>query len=508
MNADLNTSRRAFVGNVGAALSLATLPFSAPAGMRSNGEMSFAEYSKHDGIGLAQLVRRKEISAAALLEIAIARAEAVNSRINALAQKLYERARAQVNSGMPNGAFAGVPFLLKDLGIDLEGTPTTNASRFFEDNIVQRNSAVVDLYKKAGLVIFGKTNAPEFGMSGFAESALYGMTRNPWNLEFGPGGSSGGAAAVVAAGIVPFANATDFGGSIRVPASCCGLFGLKPTYGRTPLSPEFSSTNTIHAITRSVRDSAALLDISCVSAANTFHCAPPSPQASYLENMRQPPGKLRIALLHRPYFYDVKVHSECLKAVDNAAGLCESLGHHVEEASPPIPYDQLSEIGSVFMAEFFAPIGEREKKLGRLVRLDEVNSGNYRRIRESRKISADDYLKGQQEIRLLRQAMADFYKKYDVILSPTQATLPPPVSGEERMADGRTKTEINTALAAFTGIYNFTGQPAMSVPLFWASDGLPIGVMFAGRFGDEATLFRLASQLEESRPWFGKRAPL
>lgn len=467
----------------------------------SDTRFSFEEYVSHDALGLAELALQREVSAEELLETAIMRTAAVNPRINAVSQELFDHARAKLAQGLSSGPFSGVPFLLKDLGMDLQGTPTTNASLFFKDNVAKANSEVVDLYEKAGLVIFGKTAVSEFGTSGFIESALYATTRNPWNLDYGPGGSSGGAAAAVAAGIVPMANGTDYGGSIRSPASCCGLFGMKPTNGRVSIFPDISSTNTVHAITRSVRDSAALLDVSC-AASFASQWPPHQAAGSYLEQVKQSPGKLRIALVRRPFYrlssVEVPVHPECLKAVDMTARLCESLGHIVEEASPNLPdFDFFS---GVFLAEFFFQVGLREKELGRRVRPDEVEARNYAILEKGREVTAEQYLEGKKSMLMLRKIMHEFHKKYDVILSPTQAVLPPPFSIEKATRPD----EINVALAAFTSIYNHTGQPAMSVPLHWTDDGLPVGLMFAGRFGDEATLYRLAGQLEMEKPWFDK----
>ena len=298
--------------------------------------LSFEEYRNHDALSLAHLVRNGEVSAAELLEIAISCSEAINPNINCVVEKLYDRARISVKKGLPKGPFTGVPFMLKDLGMALTGTVTTNGSRFYKDAVSKHNSTVVDRYQRAGLVIFGKTATPEFGGTGTTESILFGETRNPWDLTRTTGGSSGGAAAAVATGVLPLANATDGGGSIRIPASCCGLFGLKPSRGRVPAGPQkLSSTmSVIHAISRSVRDSAALLDATRGPEPGQTTIAP-APDKAYLEQIQRPPHSLRIGLITTPITYS-KVHPECAKAADNAAKLCESLGHSVDHVRIPI----------------------------------------------------------------------------------------------------------------------------------------------------------------------------
>jgi len=502
-------TRRAFI-EVGAAAAVATqvVPGATTAAGKNGGDaLPFDDYARHDGLGLAQLVARAEVSAEELLHAAIQRTEQVNPQINAVVQKLYDFAKQEINRGLPDGPFKGVPFLLKDLGIHLAGTPNTYGSLFFKDSIARDTSAVVDRYRQAGLVIFGKTTAPEFGTSGFCESALYGVTRNPWNLRHSPGGSSGGAGAAVAAGIAPMANGSDIGGSIRCPSSCCGLFGLKPSYGRVPLDPEWSEMNTFHALTRSVRDSAALLDISSAGYTdNSFWRAPPAARP-FSEEVSRPPGRLRIALVRAPVS-EITVHPEVAEALQDAAKLCESLGHFVEESKLPFSVQQVYAAATGVGTEITRWVGQREKELGRSVRPGELSAGIAEMVQENRKISGEDYARGLEALRQCRRMMAKFQIEYDLILSPTQAILPPKASVQDLGAGDLSMDDTNNALAAFTFLYNVTGQPAMSVPLHWSTTGLPVGVMFAGRFGDEAALFRLAAQLEQARPWFGKRAPL
>lgn len=296
----------------------------------------FSDYGKYDGLGLAALVKRGEVAPVELLDEAIARTEAINPKINAVIMKHYDEARAQIARGLPDGPFKGVPFLLKDLHLLLEGTITTYGSALYQGYRAGHNSTLTQRYLDAGLVIFGKTNSPEFGLAGTTEPRLYGPTRNPWNLAHSAGGSSGGAAAAVAAGILPVANASDGGGSIRIPASACGLFGMKPTRGRTPMGPDrgegWGGMSIAHVVSRSVRDSAAMLDATAGDAPGDPYAAPARARP-FLDEVGAPTGKLRIAFsTRRPN--GTESHPDVVKAVEEAARLCESLGHIVEEAAP------------------------------------------------------------------------------------------------------------------------------------------------------------------------------
>ncbi len=468
----------------------------------------FDEYARYDALGLAGLIERGEVSALELLETAIQRAEAVNPKINAIVLKHYDLARKTLQQGLPEGPFKGVPFLLKDLGIYLKGTITTNGSVFYKDHVAGFSSTLVKRYQKAGLVIFGKTHSPEFGGSPSSESILFGQTRNPWNLQHSAGGSSGGAAAAIAAGIVPAAHASDGGGSIRIPASCCGLFGMKTSRGRVPLGPpDFESRNGLsvaHAISRSVRDNAVLLDISKGADFGDPVLAPKLTGA-YLKEVGAPVGRLRIALMREPVI-PFPVDPECLKAVDSAAKLCESLGHTVEEAKP------LLDVRGLYMGFGVSSdvvtamkVAAHEKELGRPVTSGELEPINWQRLQRGKSVTAVDYAKARKAFHLGARAMAEFQRRYDVILSPTMATLPAKLGVLALTNDIATFHQEATGASAFTMLYNGTGQPAMSVPLHWSTKGLPVGVMFASRFGDEATLYRLAAQLEAERPWKDQR---
>lgn len=471
--------------------------------------LSFEEYRNHDALGLAQLVNKGDMSAAELLEIAIERSEAVNPSINCVVEKLYDRARVMAKGDIPQGPFTGVPFMLKDLGMALTGTVTTNGSRFYKDAVSKHNSTVVDRYQQAGLVIFGKTASPEFGGTGTTESILFGDTHNPWDLTRTTGGSSGGAAASVATGILPIANATDGGGSIRIPASCCGLFGMKPSRGRVPAGPEkLSSTmSVIHAVSRSVRDSAALLDATRGPEPGQTTIAP-APQQAYLEQLQRPPRTLRIGLITTPVTRSA-VHPECSKAADNAAKLCESLGHSVEHIRLPIDPREFFASARVIMGiGTVARVVAREQQLGRKVSKGDLEPIIWNRYHNSRVYSAEQLDQARRGLERTAQQMALLQQQYDVLLSPTLAT--PPVKLGKLSLNQKNEPYEKEAInvSSFTMLYNATGQPAMSVPLHWTPEGLPVGVMFAGRYGEEGLLFQLAGQLEQASPWFNKLSPI
>jgi amidase len=491
-------------------ITLAAAAGVAPAlGLSKTAALDFQEYRAYDALGLAQLVNKGEVSAMELLEIAIARSKAVNPTVNCVVEELYDHARAAVRAGLPRGPFTGVPFLLKDLGMALAGTVTTNGSRFFQDARMDYSSTVVQRYQRSGLVIFGKTASPEFGGTGTTESILFGDTRNPWDLSRSSGGSSGGAAAAVAAGILPLANGTDGGGSIRIPASCCGLFGMKPSRGRVPSGPKklSSQMSVIHAVSRSVRDSAALLDASCGPEPGQTTIAPVS-QGSYLEAAAAAPRALRIGLITTPLTRS-PVDPQCSKAAADAAKLCESLGHHVQEISLPVdPREFFASTRVIMGVGTVMRITRREQQLGRKVTENDLEPIIWQRYQGSRLYTAEQLSTAQRGVERAAQQMAVLQQDYDLLLSPTLAT-PPIELGKLSLNQDNVpyeKEAIN--ISAFTMLYNATGQPAMSVPLHWTPDGLPVGVMFAGRYGEEALLFQLAGQLEQAKPWFNNVAPL
>lgn len=476
------------------------------------GVMSIDEYMKHDGLGLAELVRTGEVTAGELLDMALKRLDAVNPRINAVVVRFPDRARKQIATGLPAGPFRGVPFLLKDLHAHLTGTVTTNGSRLFRDRVDQDDNVLVDRYLRAGLVIFGKGASPEFGLTPSTESVLNGPTHNPWNLGYTAGGSSGGCAAAVAAGIVPWAHASDGGGSIRIPASCCGLFGLKPSRHRVPVGPPtngegWAGLSCQHAVTRSVRDSAALLDATCAPVLGSSFLAPP-PERPFLAEVGAPPGTLRMALI-RHRFGGGDIDPECTRAVEAAAQLCRELGHRVEEVTPKIDYGDLGKaMGTVIIpANIARTIDERVAELGRPANENDVEPVTWGIYQMGKQVKGSDYEAARAVMFRAGCAMAEFQRDWDILLSSVLGS-PPVKLGILTLTDIKAFGDAAQHFVPFTGVFNGTGQPSMSVPLHWTRAGLPVGVMFSGRYGEDATLLRLAAQLEQARPWAGRRPKL
>ncbi|MCW5968307.1 MAG: amidase [Blastocatellales bacterium] len=469
------------------------------------------DYTQYDALGLAELVAKRKVSPVELLGAVRRRIEAINPQINAFSHLFFERAEKQIQS-LGAGPFRGVPFALKDIGVYLDGTVTASGCRYFKNNVGAYNSTLVARYLQSGLVIFGKTTTPEFGLTTTTESEMYGPTRNPWNRERIAGGSSGGAAAAVAARILPMAHGSDGGGSIRIPASCCGLFGLKPTRGRVPMGPSqfegWAGASAHHALTVSVRDSAALLDVSAgPEPGSPYHA--PAPARPFLNEVGADPGRLRIALvLDSPT--KTRVDPECLKAAKDAARLCERLGHQVEEAALPVDGVQMRDAFLTVLQTSIARIfDDAAAARNQPVAESDVEPITWLTYQAGRRISGVAYARAVGIFHHIGLAMARFQEKYDVILSPTLGK--PPVelgilSLSQRDAEkyGREVSDFSP----FTSLYNITGQPSMSVPLHSTPDGLPVGAMFSARFGDEATLFRLASQLERAQPWAGRRPKL
>jgi amidase/6-aminohexanoate-cyclic-dimer hydrolase len=467
---------------------------------------------QHDGLGLADLVRRREVTAKELLDAAIARVEARNPKVNAVVTRMYDAARTAIDAGLPRGPFTGVPYLLKDIGVLYTGAVTSAGSRAFADAVADHDSEMTARLKRAGLVIFGKTNTPELGIATSTEPRLFGPTRNPWNLGYSAGGSSGGAAAAVASSMLPMAHASDGGGSIRIPASCCGLFGLKPTRARTPLGPDvgesWSGASIGHAITRTVRDSAALLDATAGPDIGDPYWAPPQ-TGPFLAEVGREPGRLRIALATAPW-NGKHVDAECAEAARAAAWLCERLGHQVEEAKPEIDMEALALALRVIVgANVRNVLNLRGTARGRAISEDDVERVTWLRARDADGFTAADYARSLLVMHRTGRAVARFFTGYDVLVTPTMACTPYPLGVLDMSTDDLDGFyEALLRSIAFTSLFNATGNPAMSVPLAWSRDGLPIGVQFVAPFGDEARLFRLAGQLETARPWADRRPPV
>lgn len=461
-----------------------------------------------DALALAKLVKDGDVQPIELLEAAVARAEEINPQINAVVTPIYDLAREAARSSLPDSALAGVPFLIKE-STAYKGVRYSSGCRILANYNAEVDSEMVRRYKQAGLLTFGKTNMSEFGLLPTTESLLFGPCRNPWDLDRTPGGSSGGSAAAVAAGIVPAAHGADGGGSIRIPAACCGLFGLKPTRARTPKGPgvgdSISGLVIDHVISRSVRDSAALLDVTAGAAIGDPYWAPPQ-KRPFLQEVSTPPGKLRIGISTQP-FGDTAVHPDCVAAVADVAKLCADLGHHVEEVTLPVDGQQLTEAFIVMWAAGCAwgvqTIAQQSGFPPMPQMYEPVTWGLYQLAQQH---NSGDYLLAVQTIQQITRQVAHFFQKIDLLLTPTLADPPLPLGSFDSTEDNPMAGFDRAAVfAAFTPLANATGQPAMSVPLVWNDDNLPIGVQFIGRFGDEAALFQLAGQLEEARPWLEKR---
>ncbi len=491
---------------------------------------SFPEYEAHDATGLAALVRSGEVSPAELVEAAVERIAARNPALNAVVHPMYERARAQaVDPQLPDGPFRGVPFLLKDLKAEDAGEPSTGGSRLLRDFRATHDGALVERFKRAGLVICGRTNTPEFGIMGVTEPELYGPARNPWNPEHTPGGSSGGSGSAVAAGMVPAAHGGDGGGSIRIPASCCGLVGLKPTRGRVPLPPAYGSWNGFvveHVLTRSVRDSAGMLDCIEGPAPGDAYTAP-APSEPFLASYARAPERLKIAVCTEALFGD-DTHPDCRAAVEEAATLARELGHDVREARPSFDKAAMTRAYlCVVAAGTAAAIRVTAAQRGRRVRAREVEPKTWLMRTIGEALSAGEYVEQLDVIARDCARVASFFADYDLLLTPTLARPPLRVGALDSALAERVALQVFRAAPIKavlfkvldemarepmapnpnTQLFNMTGQPAISLPLYWSADGLPIGTQWVGRSGEEGRLLSLARQLEDARPWAGRRPP-
>ena len=500
----------------GAAASLGALmtthPSSAPILTTTSALSGLAlEYDKYDGLGLAELIAKKQITPLELLTAVRKRVELLNPKLNALCHLFFDKAETQIDQDLGTGSFRGVPFALKDLSMYMNGTITSGGSRIWKNNVASFDSTLVSRYKQAGLVIFGKSNSPELGLTPTTESTLFGTTRNPWNLDRTTGGSSGGSAAIVASRILPMAHGSDGGGSIRVPASCCGIFGFKPTRGRVPLGPsQFENWNGCshhHALTISVRDSAALLDATLGQELGSPFFSPRPPR-SFLSEVAADPASLKIALVTANES-GTRVDPECQKAVLEAAKLCDSLGHKVEEATLPINNEQLhGAFLGVLQVSVARTLDDAAATLGRPVSQQDVETVTWALMQGAANVSSVVYSRAIATLHQIGLAMAKFQQDYEVILSPTLSKPPVPLGVVSLSQDPAIWGKAIAEFMHSTRLYNVTGQPSMSVPLYWTPDGLPVGVMFSGRFGDDALLFRLAAQLERAQPWANRRPQL
>ncbi|GAA0385695.1 amidase [Brevundimonas terrae] len=501
-------SRRDLIATGAAAAALAPA-----AGVMAAPVRSGSPLDTHDALGLADLVRQRQVSASELLEEAILRTEALNPRFNFMAQEHYDLGRAAIAAGLPEGPFSGVPWLVKDLNTTIAGEVTENGSRFYKGDRASVTSEIVTRAQKAGFVVFGKTTAPEFGLSASTENKLQGDTRNPWNPAHIAGGSSGGAAVAVAAGVLPAAHATDGGGSIRIPASCCGLFGLKPSRGRIPMGPTrtegWGGLSVHHAITRSVRDSAAIMDATHGVELGSRYAAP-TPEGTFLSYVDKAPRPLRIALMLTPASGS-PVDAEAVEAARAAARLCEALGHYVEEAAPKLDAAAIGVASFVLSASSIAAdLLDRAKATGLVPGPDNLEAITLAFFGYGQQTTGMDFARANNTLQTAAVEVARFMQSYDLILSPTLAA-PPLELGRINLSPDVDFAQWGQRIAVFSPfaqLANLTGQPAMSVPLATSASGLPMGAMFMARYGDEATLFQLAGQLEKAAPWADKRPRL
>src|SRR5579872_2781894 len=472
--------------------------------------MDFNSYYAKDGLALGDLVRRGEITALDLLETAIARAEAVNPNINAVVYRGYEQARAAAKSFKPNGQpFAGVPLLLKDITGFCAGMPTRSGSSFLPDEPATADSHLVARFKRVGFIPFAKTNVPEFGLPPVTESKLYGPARNPWDVNRTPGGSSGGSAAAVAAGVVPVAHASDGGGSIRIPAACCGLVGLKPTRGRNSLGPDIgdimSGLVIEGVVSRTVRDTAAALDATSGYMPGDPYAAPP-PAQPFLAEVSSRPRRLRIAFTTRVP-YGAVLDPEIAAATEATARLCEQLGHEVKEAGFDI---EAHKVGRSFLTLYgtglVRTIDAVAKATGREPQPAGFEAMTWNFYDRGRKVNGSQYLAAVAHLQKVARSFAACFETCDVWLTPTLGALPLLVGlidfndPNANFADPRI-----AGFALYNSTYNLSGQPAITLPLQQSKDGLPIGMLFGARYAEESTLLQLAGQLEEANPWNNRK---
>lgn len=490
--------------------------------------MGFSEYGKYDGLGLAELVRKKKVSAGELVEEAISRIETHNPKINAVVYKLYDRAREKAKGKLPDGPFKGVPFLIKDLHATQEGIPTSHGNKLWKDVPSKITTELVKRWEASGIIIVGKTNTPEFGLTPYTESNTLQPAHNPWDITRTTGGSSGGSGAAVASRMVPIASGGDGGGSIRIPSSACGIFGLKPTRGRTPTGPiigeSWNGFDIEHVLTRSVRDSAAMLDATKGQDVGAPYIIPDT--GPFLKEVSKKPSKLKIAFSTKPML-GKEVHADCVKGVEETVALLKELGHEVREDAPEINGEEFSyRFLTVLAGQIRADIEEAAEMAGKKVTIDDFDDESFAMGMFGVALKASDYARSMRYLQTVSREIGQFFESYDVLLTPVLSQPPVKIGALKPSASEQTQLKIvartgaiwileamgiikevaarNYEFMPWTPVFNVSGQPAMSVPLYWNDEGLPIGMHFAGKWGDETTLFRLAGQLEKAKPWFDK----
>ena len=472
----------------------------------------FDEYENYDALGLGGLVRDRLISPDELLDTALDRIAVRNPALNAVIHLMEATARSAIDRGLPAGPVSGVPFMLKDLHGLCAGEPTTNGSRLYQGFVADHDSTIIKRYRQAGLVLVAKTNTPELGICGTTEPVLHGPTLNPWDTSRSAGGSSGGGAVAVVTGMVPVAQATDGGGSVRSPAANCGLYGLKPTRARTPAGPDagegWSGLATYHVVTRTVRDSAVLLDLAHGPEPGDPYIAP-APEGDFLAEVGRDTGRLRIALWTEG-LHGERIDVQCVLAAERAAGLLTDLGHLVTHAVPPVSGAECrTAIRTILAGHTANHVDLRLAALGRALHPDDLENITRLAAEEGRRHSARHYANALLMAHRAGRRLAGFFGDYDIILSPTLADPPLPLGTLDMMGDDLDAyMERMWGHMAFTPLYNLTGCPAASLPMHITPDGLPVGVQIGAAFGNEALLFRLSAQLEEADPWWDRRPPL
>lgn len=477
--------------------------------------LSASDYQAMDAWAMSQAIRSGELSAEELLAATLARYNEVNPRVNAvnMLHEAYARdllARRRTAGTLNQGALAGVPLLIKDLNTGLQGTVTSNGSRMFKDSpAAARTSTLIARYEQAGAVPFGKTTCPEFGLTTTTESLAWGQTRNPWNLAMSAGGSSGGAAAAVAAGIVPVAHATDGGGSIRIPASYCGLVGLKPSRYRTPSGPlhfeGWFGASVANVVSRSVRDTALFLDAGQGHEAGSAYWLPP-PARPYTEELQREPGKLRVAVV-RQSLTGAPLEPAIAATLEQTIKQLQALGHELDELTLNVDPRQLfGAHGMVIGTALRSLIEERQQVLGREATAQDLEQITLVNLQRSKGSSGVDLYRARQSFERIGATMEQHFERYDLILSPVTGSLTPKLG--LLSLDQPWDSYVNHAMgsAGFTVLANVSGQPAISLPLGQSDSGMPVGMMFTARLGGEDVLLRLAAQLEQAHPWLARRA--
>lgn len=474
--------------------------------------MNLSEYSSFDGLGLARLVRDKEVSPDELTSLAASAVEELNPVLNAVVDVYSDRVSGIDPGANMDGPFAGVPFLLKDIGAVEKGRPQCSGSRLGEGYIADQDSYLTRSFKQAGFNIFGRTNLPEFAQAATTENKYFGDTHNPWNLNCSAGGSSGGAAAAVAAGIVPIAHGTDTGGSIRIPAACCGLVGLKPSRGRVSKGPQLDETlygglNTEFVLTKSVRDAAAVLDsVGHPAIGDPFSL--PQPERSFAIASQESPGLLRIAVQTESPF--ASVASDVAVAAEQVARDLERAGHSVVAASPIVDGDDWTTAERAIWVQSTAwEIKRLSAATGNPINEDTLEALSLAAYKAAKNLAADEWFRAKTSCNAICRNVGRFFDDFDILITPTLARAAPGLgeAAGSGIADYDTFIRRTGEFSPFTSLFNITGQPAISLPLAMSESGLPIGVQFVARFGNEKLLLQLAAHLEQAMPWQGRRPP-